>query len=138
MELEEFFNKAQIKTMATINDDGTVNLCPCGTAMMRDGKITIGCVGIARSRENIIKTEKATFMAHNPVNKECWKQYERGGVLPDPAGYRLYCTFIKETQEDEVLKEIREKLLERTGEKVAGRLSSAMIFDVDEERAVRL
>lgn len=137
MEIEDYFNEALNKTMATVDIDGRANLCPCGTAIMKDGKIIIGCIGIERSKSNISRHKNATFMVHNPINNEHWRQYEKVGELPYSAGYRLYCTFIEETQEEELLKQIRERIIERVGERCAGKLASAIIFAVDEVRAIR-
>ena len=113
------------------------SLWTCGTAMLHEGRIIIGCVGIARSKENIKNTKKATFMVRNPVSQDHWRQYEATGELPDQAGYRLYCSLIEETKEDTVMTGIRESLRDRVGERIAGKITSAMIFSVDEVRAIR-
>ncbi|MHB8793187.1 MAG: pyridoxamine 5'-phosphate oxidase family protein [Thermoleophilia bacterium] len=137
MIIKKYFNAAKVKTMATVDENGQPNVCPCGTATMPDDQtIIIGCVGFFRSRENIIKTKKATFMAQKPVDQEYWTQYEKTGEKPYPAGYRFYCRFIEETNEKTIVEPIHEKLKNRVGGKLADKLASAMIFQVEEVKEI--
>lgn len=126
-----------MKILATVDQNGQPNVCPCGTATMTDDHtIIIGSVGILRSRENIRQSRKATFMVQKPIDPEYWKQYEKTGEKPYPAGYRLYCTLIEETEDKTIVKPIYEKLKKRVGERIADKIASAMKFKVEEVREI--
>ena len=75
-------------------------------------------------------------MAQKPVDPEYWKQYEETGEKPYPAGYRFYCTFIEETEDETIMKPIYERLKDRVGGRIADKLVSAMKFKVDEIREI--
>lgn len=137
MRYSEYFNSASAKTLATVDENGWPNVCPCGTAKMSDEHtIIMGCVGIVRSRENIRKLRKATFMAQKPINPDYWKQYEATGEKPYPAGYRFYCTFVEETEDKALMIPIYERLKDRVGGRIADKIVSVMKFKVEEVREI--
>ncbi len=137
MKISDYFNSTLAKSLATVDENGNPNVCLCGTANMPDeNTIHIGCVCIDHSRENIRNTRKATFMASKPVDPDYWKHYEKTSETPYPAGFRYYCTLIDETDDKDILGPIYERLKERTGNKIADKLDSAMIFKVNNVREI--
>ncbi|MCP4599155.1 MAG: hypothetical protein GY847_01230 [Proteobacteria bacterium] len=137
MNISEYFNSTLAKVLATVDEKGQPNVCPCGTANMPDENVIhIGNVCIDQSLENIRKTKKATLMASKPVGPEYWVQYEKTGEKPYPAGYRCYCTLIDETNDQEILKPIYERLKDRVGGKMADKLDSVLIFKIDDIREI--
>jgi len=137
MKLIDYFNSASVKILATADGKGQPNLCPCGTARMTDDRtIIMGCVSIDRSRENIWQTGKATFMAQKTANADYWKQYEKSGETPYPAGYRVFCILTDETLDTTTMAEIYNSLRGRVGKRVADKLKSVMTFKIEEVREV--
>jgi hypothetical protein len=135
--ISEYFNSALAKVLATVDENGQPNVCPCGTANMPDENVIhIGNVCLDRSLVNIRKTKKATLMATKPVESEYWKHYEKTGERLYPAGYRCYCTFIDETDDQKILEPIYERLAGRVGKKMADKLDSVLVFKIDEIREI--
>jgi capsid protein len=96
-EYQEYFNKTAIKALATTAKNGNPNVCLCGSAFMIDESTIIAASGFFdQTEKNIRETNKAVFMAFQPLASEYWKHYEETGQQQFPAGIRFYC-ILKET-----------------------------------------
>ncbi len=135
MKLSEYFNTTPAKSLATVDPSGQPNVCLCGAAYMPDEKtIHIGVGFFDKTLKNITDTGKATFLAARPTDPEFWQHYEKTGERLFPAGYRYYCSYIKETDDPESLSIIQERLRPRIGNRIPDALKKVLVFQVDEVR----
>jgi hypothetical protein len=137
-EYREYFNKAASKALATTDKDGNPNVCLCGSAFMIDESTIIAASGFFdKTEKNIKETNKAVFMAFQPLSSEYWKHYEETGQQQFPAGIRFYC-ILKETATDgPMLEGIKKRLRERVGNRIPDSLKKLLFFSVVEIRKLK-
>jgi len=134
-EYQEYFNKTASKALATTDKNGNPNVCLCGSAFMIDESTIIAASGFFdHTEKNIKETNRAVFMAFQPLSVEYWKHYEETGQQLFLSGIRFYCV-LKETATDgPMLEGIKKRLRGRVGNRIPDSLKSLLVFSVVEIR----
>ena len=134
-----YFNETLPKSLATVDNEGNPNVCPCGSARMLDeNTICAVCGCFDKTLNNLKYNAKAVFLAYKPLDQEFLAHFEQTGEMIYPIGYRYYCTLTDISQDEKAIEPWRSGLAAVTGNRIASKMNLLLTFEVKEIREIVL
>ncbi len=137
-DIVEYFNNSLTKSMATADEKGNPNICLCGSAIMINKETIHAVYGyFDTSYNNLQNNPNCVFLTSQALSKEFWQHFEQTGEKLYSPGYRVFCTLIEEVSDPDSFQEIRNRIQQSAGNRVADNLKKLLIFKVEEVKEIR-